>query len=484
MAPESNRNGAGRAFPAPARVGERQRRVLALGLFAALTLLPAATAQTTSDMREILDRLDRLEAQNRALLAKVDALQAELAAARGGVAAGTSTAAGAPASQPTLDERLAVQESRTAEQAQSKVEASEKFPIRLTGMVLFNAYRNSENSGGSAFPTAAAAGGPTGGGTFRQTVIGLEYFGPTTFWNGKISGSAYMDFYGGSGRLLSQYFRLRTASISIDWKNRGFKAALDTALLATRQPESLAQVGISPLTGAGNLWLWLPQARFEQVFHLSQTSGIRAQVAAIETNEAASVYGGAYASGPPPSYALEVEPARPGVEGRVEFFSGGDDRRFEIAPAFHHSVAHAAGASVPTNIYALDWFARPMPGFEFTGTVFTGTNTAALGGLQQGIVALAPGSARAVHSTGGWGEFTWRPTSRIWFNVFSGEEDPHYSDLPGGAIGKNMAYGANVFYRIAPNVLTSFEIHQYRTSYVGAPQLLSNHYDLGLGYRF
>ena len=99
-------------------------------------------------------------------------------------------------------------------------------------------------------------------------------------------------------------------------------------------------------------------------------------------------------------------------------------------------------------------------------------------------MVLAPGVARAVHSAGGWGQLTWRPLSRIWFNFFSGEEDPRNSDLPGGAIGRNLAYGGNVFCRIAPNVLASFQVHQYRTSYLPASTFLSNHYDLGLAYRF
>ncbi|MBZ5583818.1 MAG: hypothetical protein LAQ30_16730, partial [Acidobacteriia bacterium] len=76
-----------------------------------LALLPPATAQTSSDMQEVLKRLDRLEAQNRALISKVDALQAELAAARGAPAPPPPSP-----DSPTPEERLAVQEARSAEQ--------------------------------------------------------------------------------------------------------------------------------------------------------------------------------------------------------------------------------------------------------------------------------------------------------------------------------------------------------------------------------
>ena len=41
---------------------------------------------------------------------------------------------------------------------------------------------------------------------------------------------------------------------------------LEKPIFNPREPSSLAQVGISPLTGTGNLWLWLPQVRVEQDF--------------------------------------------------------------------------------------------------------------------------------------------------------------------------------------------------------------------------
>lgn len=461
------------------------RRAGGVWALACLTLLaPAANAQTGSEMRQILDRLDQLEAQNRSLLEKVDALQAQLASAQAAANPQTPQVSGpAPAAtQADLAERVAAQEARTAEQQQTKVEASQKFPIRITGMALFNAYRNSESSGGYAFPTAAATGGASGGATFRQTVIGLDYFGPQTFGGGKISGSVVMDFFGGSGQSLDQLLRLRTADIAIDWRDRSFRVALDKSLLSLREPESLAQVGLPALTGAGNLWYWIPQARVEQVVHFTDSIGLRADVAAVGTVEASPIAAYGY-TGSPGTYSASLNAARPGVEARAEFFSG-SKRRIEIAPAIHHSVAHDAGASLPTNIYSLDWLVRASSAFEFSGAAFSGTNLAALGGLQQGAVVYGSRAARAIHSQGGWGQLKWRPAPRLWFNIFTGEEAPDTAGLPRNAIRRNLAYGANVFYRIAPNVLASFEAHQYRTSYIPTVTLLSNHYDLALAYQF
>ena len=430
-----------------------------------------APAQSPDAVRQILDRLDRLEAQNRELLDEVHSLRDELAAARGNQ----------PATGPSVEERLEVQEARSAEQAQTKVEASQRFPIRITGMALFNTYLNSKGSGGREYPTIAVGGGTgSGGATLRQSVIGLDYNGPRAIWGGRVSGSLRVDLFGGSGQPLDQTVRLRTGMVGIEWKNRSLFAGVSKPIISPREPDSLAQVGISPLSGAGNLWMWVPQARFEQDFRWGRGTGIKAQVGVIQTRE--------YDASPNSPYGEETSyytPARPGVEARLELFSG-SNRRIEIAPGLHHSVSHVAGASVPSDIYSLDWFVRPWRPLEFTGAFFTGTNVSPLGtgGLRQGVILLAPGRALGVRSLGGWGQVTYRVHPRLWFNVFSGQQDDRNSELPPGSIGKNLLYGVNLFYRLAPNVLASFETSQTRTNYISGGTLLNNHYDLALAYLF
>ncbi len=436
-----------------------------------LLALPAA-AQTSAELTQILDRLNRLEEQNRQLVSEVHALREELSAAR---AAPTA----APPS-PSVEEKLSVQDTRIAEQAQSKVEASQRFPIRVTGMALFNAYRNSSGSGGAEYPTAASPEGErSAGATLRQTVLGLDYTGPTTLWGGKVDGSLRVDFFGST----SQYIRLRTGDIRISWANRSILAGVEKPLVSPRDPESFAQVGVPALTGAGNLWFWSPQVRVEQSFRLGDNSGIRAQAAVIQTHEASGVYEGPEGDETPG--AAYFEAVRPGIEGRVELFAGAA-RRIEIAPSIHHSVSHINYISIPSDVYSVDWLVRPWQALEFTGAAFTGQNVAPLGAgaNRQGFVVTGSGSINAVHSRGGWGQLALHVNSRLWFNLFSGQQDDRNRDLADGSVGKNLAYGANVFYRLAPNVLASFEASQYRTDYLGTGTLLNNHYDLALAYLF
>src|ERR1700692_1259587 len=109
-------------------------RNLACVFFFVPTLL---LAQQKSDLQQILDRLERIERENRNLADEVRALRAELTASR--ATAVTSEPATTPPPAP-LEERVEVNEQRIADQAQSKVEASQKLPVTLTGMVLFNTF--------------------------------------------------------------------------------------------------------------------------------------------------------------------------------------------------------------------------------------------------------------------------------------------------------------------------------------------------------
>src|SRR5882762_862651 len=158
-------------------------------IFALLAPLVRAQAQSAPDLQQILERLNRLESENRELREQVRELREQM------------RAVAAPAPVEKLEERTEIQERRTDELAQVKVEASQRFPIRLTGMALVNAFYNSKQNGGVHNPTVASVGrGDTvGGATFRQSIIGLDYRGPQTLWGGKIHGSVFVDFFTGSG---------------------------------------------------------------------------------------------------------------------------------------------------------------------------------------------------------------------------------------------------------------------------------------------
>ena len=143
-----------------------------------------------SSAAAILERLDRLEKQNLELQNEIRKLRGELAQAQ---AEPTSVP---DAGEPSVAERLDIQEKRTEELAQAKVGASQRMPVELTGMLVFNAFSNGKFGGTLQNPvTAALARGQANtGGSFRQTVLGLRFHGPALPGGGKAEGSFYMDF--------------------------------------------------------------------------------------------------------------------------------------------------------------------------------------------------------------------------------------------------------------------------------------------------
>jgi hypothetical protein len=126
-----------------------------------------------------------------------------------------------------------------------------------------------------------------GGASLSQSIIGLRLQGPRVLGGGQVRGSMDLDLWGGTSNSLNHLVRLRVATIQVDWRNTSITVGQDKPLVGQRDPDSLAQVAFSPLTSAGNLWLWSPQARFEQRFAIGENAGLRTQASLYETSEPA-----------------------------------------------------------------------------------------------------------------------------------------------------------------------------------------------------
>ena len=434
-------------------------------------LLAAAlgAAAQEPDLAAILKRLEQVERDNQNLREELRQLKQELRQDPGRPAAET----------PLPLERLEVQESRIEEQAQSKVEASQKMPLTLTGMLLFNAFHNGRQSGTSQYPTRArlVAGPSSSAASFRQTVLGLKFQGPGLPGGGTVSGTFYMDFFAGTNNdPFDHLLHIRTATVDFNWKNTTLSVGQDKPIFAPREPDSLAQVGVSPLTGAGNLWDWQPQIRLEHRVHFGERAGLRARGGVYLTNENDGNVSALYSQ--------TLERARPGYEGRVELWAGDDRRRIEIAPGFHLSSTHVAGTTVPSRLVSMDWLIRPAPMVDVTGAWFQGQNVANTGAMRQGFTVIAQGTAIPVHSQGGWAQVTWRAAPRLTFHLYGGQQHDRAADLLGAGVSRNFLYAGNWMYRLAPNVIVSFEASQVRTTYLTRGLRLNNHYDLALAYLF
>jgi hypothetical protein len=409
------------------------------------------------DLSAVLSRLDKLEAENRELRQEVKSLRELVAGAK-------------PA--PTIPERLDIVEARVSEQAATKVETPGRFPFSLSGTAVFQAFYNTRGANGVDVPLQASQtlGRASSGATVRQSVLGLRYHGPQTFAGGKVSGSMFMDFWDGTTENPNSPFRVRTADITIDWASRSLSFGLMKPLISPHDPTSLAIIGVSPLTSSGNLWRWQPQVRFEQ-----RAAWFKAQAAVMQTNEESTTA----------NAALLNSRRRPALELRASANkSFSEHRKVELGFSGHFSQSRALGFQIPSRIAAIDWLVQPAEKLILTGNFFNGSNVHHLGALRQSYAFRPGGRVEAVHSTGGWAQASVPFTQRLTLNAFAGIHDDRNRDLARGQNANNRTAGANLMFRLAPNVMLSFESLQIRSTYLDTLQRRINRYDLAIAYLF
>src|ERR1700734_760783 len=123
----------------------------------------------------------------------------------------------------SLEESTQLINSKVDDQYQTKDESASKNRVRLSGIELLNlvnSHGQTDNLDVPSFVTGPSTGTGSFGATMRQSEIGLEVFGPT-FEGAKISGKLQADFAGGFPNTWngvdSGIFRLRTASVRMDW---------------------------------------------------------------------------------------------------------------------------------------------------------------------------------------------------------------------------------------------------------------------------
>ena len=425
-------------------------------------LLPAAAWAQQPSLERVVEQLNQLQRENQRLTEELEKLRRQVAQLQ---------------AAPSVTEKLDVVSQRVEDLATSKVETAQKFPLELSGLVLFNAYSYDGHTGGAELPLVGQTGvrQHSAGGTLRNTQIALTYSGPKAL-GAQVSGRLQLDFFGGSLNIQNHLARIRTGDISFDWASRSLTVAVARPIFSTRDPDSLSQLGVPLLANSGNLWLWAPQVRFEQRVKFTESTGLRARIGVYQTNETLA--------GVPAGIAYS--PSRPALQGRFELFhntAGG--RRFEFAPGFHLSRSLLAGTGVTSYAATVDWLVPVAPRLDWSGFAFTGQDLSGLGvaGLRQAF-AFRQGIPLAVRGRGGWTQATLHATDRVDLNLIAGLHDDFNRDLAANGIGRNLSYGANLRLHLAPNVVLGPEILQIRTTYRQSGIRLINRYDLALGYLF
>src|SRR5580658_4580725 len=173
-------------------------------------------------------------------------------------------------------------ESQIATQEQTKIESESKYPVKITGLLLFNGSVNTRAVDMEATPTLAVRGSGSTGASVRQTVLGFDAQGPHLFgarsyadlrvdFDGAPQSNVYTSSYSGPYSSNAAMLRLRTAHAGLEWEHTNAYFSLDRPIFNPDTPTSLTAVAEPALAWSGNLWTWNPQVGVRQNLRLSSS---------------------------------------------------------------------------------------------------------------------------------------------------------------------------------------------------------------------
>lgn len=422
-----------------------------------------------------------------------------------GQAAAATTQQRLSAEVEALKEEQAVHTSELATHDQEKVETASKYALKLTGLVLLNAFVNTNRVDLPATPTLALAGAGTTGLSMRQTILGLDARGPHLFgassfadvradFFGSASQNNYGATYGAAGLL-----RLRTAHAFVQWENTRAFFSLDKPLLAPNEPTSLAAVAIPPLAWSGNLWMWNPQLGVRHDFSLPGIFRFRTEAALIDAadpNYAASSAGSIQT----PSTA---EQSRwPGVETRLALAGGDEDTGFALGAGGYFAPHRTPYAGEQFDSWAgtLD-YRQPLPaGLQFSGSFYRGLGLGGLGGgaykdygVRESVRNPSIYHIWPLDAVGGWAELKERVSERLQLNAAFGTDSLTAEQVrryPGPVpdIYQNLVrtetWTGNVIYSPSAWLMFSMEYRHLESINADGAKPSSNIIGAAAGYRF
>ncbi|MBS1820578.1 MAG: hypothetical protein JST61_01170 [Acidobacteria bacterium] len=469
---------------------------------------PALTPET--QLNNIATQLAAAQAKLQESQHEIDRLQQQLSAVRAQLAA-TSPVSKTPAAETAaappsdLQERVDVLESQVAQHDQSKVESASKYPVRLTGLVLFNAFTNSGTVDDFDLPsvaTAPAADAATrsSGASLRQTIVGISAIGPHLL-GASSQAEVNFDFYGGipynsygtSGGLV----RLRTGSARLSWQRDTAEVGLVEPLISPLSPTSYATVAEPAMAWAGNLWTWAPQLSYKHLFAGPRDGGFGWQFGLWDPPAAGYNNPDIYRA--PSSGERSAQPA---YETRFSYTHGepGSPAYLQLGTSGYYSRQSYTGRSGDSWAVTGDW-KLPLSRFvELSGEAYRGR---ALGGLGGGVYkdvvsgtdpVTGRTTFRLLNDVGGWSQVKVRFTRLLEANGTFGQDngfarDFHSLILPSTAgtvqlRARNQAISANLIYTPRTYLIVSPEYRRIRTSPINSAASVANIFTLSFGYRF
>lgn len=471
-----------------------------------LATVSANLAQTRQTLRQSMQEMDRLAIE-------LGTLQAELAIRNGrgsqqppisrqpSIATSGVSSSQTDALASVREEQEAIQ-SEVKQHDQTKLETMSKYPLRVTGLLLFNAFSNTGVTDNIDFPTQALPSYPgqaqgSAGATMRQTILGLDAQGPHLA-GAKSSASLSVDFSGDLGYSPYSFptgsVRLRRARIGLDWANTTLDAGIEEPLISPLSPASYATVAQPALSWTGNLWAWAPQVRIEQ----------RVPVRTGQVHFEAGLFD------PLPTQQTDTRVSRipspgelahqPALEGRASFHSSQGEHAFTLGLGAYSSQQNYGATNVHSWAATADWTVPLGRHFELTGEAYRGRALGSLGGgaYKNVLTGIDPrtGLSRTngVDAAGGWSQLKWLFLPAAEANLSFGLDDVFASNFrrlqltpsadPLQLYARNSAIVGNIIFHPRTYLILSPEYRRIHSAQNTGEPYDANIFSLSAGYRF
>ena len=474
-----------------------------------------AQAQIEESQRQLSEmrrQLAALQAQMTGSQSNTQALPSDSLGTVSSASSNNTTATYAAGIQD-IRERQSIQESQIATQEQTKVESESKYPVKITGLLLFNGFVNTNAVDIPSTPTVATPGSGSTGATVRQTVLGVDAHGPHLFGAHSYA-DLRVDFdgspqYGGPTGIYTGYYnsgttllRLRTAHAGLQWEQTEAYFSFDRPIFSPDSPTSLTAVAVPALAWSGNLWTWNPQLGVSHDLGFPGSRDLRLQAALIDVGDAPLTPVIPSMTTPavmPPSTA---EQSRwPGVEARIAMLGSKtreDGNHLGIGGYF---APHLTPFGKRFDSWAGTVDARlVLPAhLEFSGSAYRGLGLGGLGagGYKDFVYRTDPNTnayyVRPLDDIGGWAQLKERLSERVELNAAFGMDNVFAGELrryaiPSGTTYQNLArnrtYTGNVIYSPTAYLLFSLEYRHLDSSPVLGTSVGANVLGLAVGYKF
>jgi len=399
----------------------------------------------SSDLATTHQQLDQSQKEIEQLREELALIKKQLASSQSvsqpSISANEADTAKATASSiEDIKERQETLEAQVKLHEQTKIESESKYPVRVTGLILFNSFINRGAVDNIDLPEAALAESNgingSGGASFRQTVLGLAGFGPRIA-GARTSADVSVDFFGGlaysSSSTSAGIVRMTTASINLDWSRDSLQVGMVTPLISPLSPTSYATVAQPSMAGAGNLWTWSPQLRYAHQFAIQPGRQVQLEFGLLDPSAAGYNTNLMFRVASPgelseqPAYESRISY---GTSAKNSYGTPSGDHSFHVGLSGYYSrQSYPYKHSVDSWAVTTDFRIPVNHLFEVSGEGYRGRSLGGLGGgvykdiLDGADPLTGHESYRGLNAIGGWTQLKTRFGQLMEANAIIGIDD-------------------------------------------------------------